>query len=93
MTWTSMSTGRQLCERVSGVMWVTFPSPQHVLEIYTSQNPRFYDRKSEGMLSPLTRSSRGGHKMGRVIVREDGRHTADYAVRPLRRPQSRSQNW
>ena len=76
-----------------GVMQVALPSAQHVFKLYTSPNPRFYDRKSEGMLSPPTRSSRRGHKMGRVIVGEGGLPTADYAFRPLRSPQSRSQSW
>jgi len=31
-----------------------FPLAQHALKLYTSPNLRFYDGKSEGMLSPLT---------------------------------------
>ena len=68
------------------------PPKFDVFKLYTSPNPRIYAGKSERMLSPLTRSPRRGRKTGRVIVKAGGLRTADYAVRPLRRPQSRSQS-
>jgi len=73
----------------SRVVWFP-PSSMHPQTLYVSKS-RIYGGKSERKLSPLTRSSRRGRKTDRVIVGVGGLRTADYTVRPLRRPQSRSQ--